>query len=58
MEQPSDDKELKFQVIVEIGNLSRLLGQLPGDDEIIQQARESFLRLSIIVGQALGLNLQ
>lgn len=58
MEQPRDDQELKFQVIAEIGNLSRLLGQIPGDDEIIQQARESFLRLSIMVGQALGLNLQ
>ncbi|UCH43329.1 MAG: hypothetical protein JSW16_01955 [Dehalococcoidales bacterium] len=58
MEQPRDDQELKFQVIAEIGKLSRLLGQIPGDDEIIQQARESFLRLSIMVGQALGLNLQ
>lgn len=58
MEQPPDIKEIKFQVIAEIGNLSRLLGQLPGDDEIIKQARESFLRLSIMVGQALNLNLQ
>ena len=58
MEQPKDDQELKFQVIAEIGNLSRLLGQIPGNDELIQQARESFLRLSIMVGQALGLNLQ
>jgi len=58
MEQPPDIKEMKSQVIAEIGNLSRLLGQIPGDDEIIQQARESFLRLSIMVGEALGLILQ
>ena len=58
MEQPPEIKEIKSQVIAEIGNLSRLLGQISGDDEIIRQARESFLRLSIMVGQALGLNPQ
>ena len=58
MEQPPEIKEIKSQVIAEIGNLSRLLGQISGDDELIQQARESFLRLSIMVGQALGLNPQ
>ena len=58
MEPPPDNKEMKFQIVAEIGNLSRLLGQIPGDDKTIHQARESFLRLSIMIGQALDLKLQ
>lgn len=58
MEPPPDNKEMKFQIVAEIGNLSRLLGQIPGDDKTIHQARESFFRLSIMIGQALDLKLQ
>ena len=59
MEQPqSGNEELKLQIVTEIGNMSRLLGQIPNDDKIVHEARNSFLRLSILIDQALDLRLQ
>ena len=59
MEQPrNSNKELKRQIVTEIGNMSRLLGQIPSDDKMVQEARDSFLRLSILIDQALDLKLQ
>ena len=59
MEQPrNSNKELKLQIVTEIGNMSRLLGQIPGDDKIVNEARDSFLKLSILIDRALDLKLQ
>jgi len=59
MEQPrNSNKELKLQIVTEIGNMSRLLGQIPSDDKMVHEARDSFLKLSILVDQALDLKLQ
>ena len=58
MEQPQSNKGLKLQIVTEIGNLSRLLGQITSDDEIVQETRDSFLKLSILIDQALDLKLQ
>ena len=59
MEQPrNSNKELKLQIVTEIGNMSRLLGQIPSDDEMVHEARDSFLKLSILVDRALDLKLQ
>jgi len=58
MEQPPSDEELKLQIVTEIGHLSRLLGQIPNNDKTVHEARDSFLKLSILIDQALGLKLQ
>jgi len=59
MEQPqSNNKELKLQIVTEIGNMSRLLGQIPSDDKTVHETRDSFLKLSILIDQALDLKLQ
>ncbi|GAI71883.1 unnamed protein product, partial [marine sediment metagenome] len=47
----------KMQIVTEISNLSRLLGQIPSDDSTVQEARDSFLKLSILIDQALDLKL-
>jgi len=57
MEQPQNVKDLETQILKEIGNLSRLLGQIPSDDSTVQEARDSFLKLSILIDQALDLKL-
>ena len=58
MEQRQDIKDLKQRIVVQIGDLSRLLGQIPSDDRTVHEARDSFLKLSILIDQALDLKLQ
>jgi len=58
MEEAQNVKDLKMQIVTEISNLSRLLGQIPGDDITVQEARDSFLKLSILIDQALDLKLR
>ena len=57
MEQSESNKELKLQIVTEIGNLSRFLGQIPSEGEAVHAARDSFLKLSILIDQALDLKL-
>jgi len=57
MEEAQNVKDLKMQIVTEISNLSRLLGQIPSDDSTVQEARDSFLKLSILIDQALDLKL-
>ncbi|MGB2800086.1 MAG: hypothetical protein WBC55_06570 [Dehalococcoidia bacterium] len=58
MEQPQDIQDLKRQIVVQIADLSRLLGMMPNDDSTVIDARNAFLKLSILVDQALDLKLQ
>jgi hypothetical protein len=59
MEQPrNSNKELKLQIVTEIGNMSKLLGQIPSDDKTVRETRDSFLKLSMLIDQALDLKLQ
>jgi hypothetical protein len=58
MEQSQNIEDLKQRIVVQIGDLSRLLGQIPSDDRTVHEARESFLKLSILIDQALDLKLQ
>ena len=54
-EQPQNIKDLKLQIVTEIGHLSRLLGMMPNEDTTVIEARDSFLKLSILVGDALDI---
>ncbi len=56
MEQPGNIEELRRQIVIQIADLSRLLGMTPSE-EIIAEARDSFLKLSLLLNEALDLGL-
>ena len=56
-EQPQDIENLKRQIMHQIADLSRWLGEIPSDDITVQQARTSFLKLSLLIGRALGIRM-
>ena len=71
MEKPQNVEDLEKQIIVRIGDLSRLLGMIPSDDTItvsepvtlnsmplsewLSDTRDSFNKLAILIGQALDI---
>lgn len=57
-EQPQNIEDLKQEIIAQIADLSRLLGMIPSDDTTVNEARTSFLKLSLLLDQALDLKLQ
>ena len=58
MEQLQNIEDLKKEIIAQIADLSRLLGMIPSDDKTVHDARDSFLKLSILISQALDIQLQ
>ena len=70
----SEPKDIRTQIMDQIADLSKLLGMIPSDDTItinepathnsielskwFSDARNSFLKLSTLIGKALDLNLQ
>ena len=55
-EQPRSVKGTKVRIVEEIANLSRALNQIKSqDDEAVKEAHEAFLKLSILVGEALDI---
>ena len=57
MEQPQNIEDLKREIITQIAELSRLLGMMPSDDITVQKAGEAHLRLSVLIGRALDIQL-
>jgi len=56
MEQPRNIEALRRQIVIQIADLSRLLGMTPSE-EIIAEARDSFLKLALLLNEALDLKL-
>ena len=70
----TEPKNIKIEIMEQIADLSKLLGMIPSDDTIrvnepvthnsielsqwFSDARNSFLKLSTLIGKALDLNLQ
>ena len=70
----SEPKNIRTEIIEQIADLSKLLGMIPSDDTItvndpathnsielskwFRDARNSFMKLSTLIGKALDLNLQ
>ena len=54
-EQSPKIRNLKPKIVTEIGNLSRLLGMMPNGDATVIEARDSFLKLSVLIGEALDI---
>ena len=69
-----EPENIRTEIMEQIADLSKLLGMIPSDDTItvndpathnsielskwFSDARNSFLKLSILIGKALDLNLQ
>ncbi len=70
----SEPENIRTEIMEQIADLSKLLGMIPSDDTItvnepvahnsielskwFSDARNSFLKLSILIGKALDLDLQ
>ena len=57
IEQSQSIEDLKRDIVVQIAELSRLLGLIPSDDATVRDARDSFLKLSILISKALDIKL-
>ena len=55
--QPQNIEDLKKEVVAQIADLSRLLGMMPSGDITVCDARTSFLKLSVLISQALDIKL-
>ena len=74
MKEPQDMEDRKIKIAEQIAALSRLLGMIPSDDTIelsepmthhskvlsewLNEARNSFLKLSVLIGKELDIQLQ
>ena len=74
MKDPQEMKDRKIEIAEQIAALSRLLGMIPSDDTIqlsepmtnhsmalsewLNEARNSFLKLSVLIGKELDIQLQ
>ena len=72
--QMSEPKNIRAEIMEQLADLSKLLGMIPSDETItvneptthnsvelsewFSDARNSFLKLSTLIGKALDLNLQ
>lgn len=74
MKEPQGKEDRKIEIAEQIAALSRLLGMIPSDDSIelsepvtdhsmalsewLNDARNSFLKLSVLIGKELDIQLQ
>jgi hypothetical protein len=74
MKEPQDIEDRKMKIAEQIAALSRLLGMIPSNDIIqlsepmtdhsmalsdwLSEARNSFLKLSVLIGKELDIQLQ
>lgn len=58
MKVPENIDDLRRRIQVQLADMSRLLEMMKNDDEIVREARTSFLKLSVLVGRALDIELQ
>ena len=57
MEKPQSADYLTREIVIQIAELSKLLGMMPSDDTTVQKAREAHLKLSVLVGKALDIQM-
>ena len=48
-------QNLKREIVTQIAELSRLLGMMSNDDTTVAKARDTHLRLSVLIGKALDI---
>ncbi len=57
MEQPHSADDLTREIVTQIAELSKLLGMMSSDDIAVQKAREAHIKLSVLVGKALDIQI-
>ena len=58
MKVPENIEDLRRNIQVQLADMSRLLGMMSNDDDVVREARTSFLKLSVLIGRALDIELQ
>lgn len=58
MSVPENIEDLRRDIRHQLADMSRLLGKMSNDDDVVQEARTSFLKLSVLIGRALDIELQ
>jgi hypothetical protein len=54
-EEPQSVKSVEMRIVEEIGNLSGALWRIKTRSKALDEARESLLKLSMLIGQALDI---
>ena len=49
--------ELRLEIVTQIGELARVLGQIPPESDIAKEAQTALLRLSAAVSRALDIQI-
>ncbi len=58
MKIPENIEELRQNIQVQLADMSRLLEMMSNDDDVVHEARISFLNLAVLIGRALDIELQ
>ena len=58
MKVPDNIEDLRRNIQVHLADMSRLLEMMSNDDDVVHEARTSFLKLSVLIGRALDIELQ
>ena len=58
MKLPENIEELRRDIQVQLADMSRLLQMMSNDDDVVRETRTSFLKLSVLIGRALDIELQ
>jgi hypothetical protein len=58
MTVPENNEELRRDIQRQLADMSRLLESMSNDDQVVQEARTAFLKLSVLIGRALDIELQ
>jgi hypothetical protein len=58
MKVPENIEDLRRNIQVQLADMSRLLEMMSNDDDVVREARTSFLKLSVLIGRALDIELQ
>jgi hypothetical protein len=58
MKVPEDIEDLRRNIHAQLADMSRLLEMMSNDDDVVHEARTSFLKLSALIGRALDIELQ
>jgi hypothetical protein len=54
---PENIEDLRRNIQSQLADMAKLLGMMSNDDDVVREARTSFLKLSVLIGRALDIEL-
>lgn len=57
-EETKNMADLKQRIKIQLADLSRLLGQMSNEDDVVSEARTSFLKLATLISRTLDIQVQ